>query len=107
MRSLNYSRAHETEADIEGLKMMQTARLDPTAMIAFYGIMQKETKDHAGPLDFLATHPNMGERLATLLTLAGPRPPQATSLLPNDEWKDIRSLCRLRQKTKDGRASSL
>ncbi len=107
MGSLHYSRAHETEADIEGLKMMQTARLDPTAMIAFYGIMQKETKDHAGPLDFLATHPNMGERLATLLTLAGPRPPQATSLLPNDEWKDIRSLCRLRQKTKDGGASSL
>ena len=32
--SLHYSRTHEREADIEGLRMMQAARLDPAAMIS-------------------------------------------------------------------------
>ena len=66
MGSLHYSRTHEKEADIEGLRMMQAAHLDPAAMIAFYGIMESGTEGRAGPPDFLSTHPDMGERLATL-----------------------------------------
>lgn len=95
MGSLHYSRTHETEADIEGLRMMQAARLDPAAMIAFYEVMQKNVRDHAGPPDFLSSHPDMGERLARLLTLAGPPPAQARTLLAGEDWKDIRTLCRL------------
>ena len=93
--SLHYSRAHEKEADIEGLRLMQAARLDPAAMIAFYGVMQNGADGHAGPPDFLSTHPDMGERLATLITLAGPPPPEAQRLLPGENWNDIRTLCRL------------
>jgi predicted Zn-dependent protease len=95
MSSLHYSRTHETEADIEGLRMMQAAHLDPAAMMAFYGTMEKGAQDQAGPPDFLSTHPDMGERLATLVTLAGPPPSDAQRLLPGEDWKDIRSLCRL------------
>ncbi|MFZ1503635.1 MAG: M48 family metallopeptidase [Nitrospira sp.] len=95
MSSLHYSRTHETEADIEGLRMMQAAHLDPAAMMSFYGTMEKGALDHAGPPDFLSTHPDMGERLATLVTLAGPPPSDAQRLLPGEDWKDIRSLCRL------------
>ncbi len=95
MGSLHYSRTHEREADIEGLRMMQAARLDPAAMIAFYGIMQQGARDHAGPPDFLSTHPDMGERLATLIALAGPPPTETLALLPGEDWKDIRTLCRL------------
>lgn len=94
--SLHYTRTHETEADLEGLHMMQAARLDPTAMILFYGVLQKDLQDQAGPPDFLSTHPDMGERLATLVALAGPPPPDARTLLPGEDWKDIRTLCRLR-----------
>ena len=95
MGSLHYSRTHEAEADLEGLRMMQAAHLDPAAMIAFYGTMQKGEQDHVGPPDFLSTHPDMGQRLATLITLAGPPPPEAKRLLPGDDWTDIRTLCRL------------
>lgn len=94
--SLHYTRTHETEADLEGLHMMQAARLDPTAMILFYGVLQKDLQDQAGPPDFLSTHPDMGERLAALVALAGPPPPDARTLLPGEDWKDIRTLCRLR-----------
>ena len=105
MGSLHYSRTHETEADIEGLRMMQAAHLDPTAMTAFYGTMEKGAQDHAGPPDFLSTHPDMGERLAKLVTLAGPPPSDAQQLLPGEDWKDIRSLCRLQAGGRSAAAS--
>lgn len=95
MGSLHYSRTHEEEADIKGLRMMQAAHLDPAAVIAFYGTLQKSEQDHAGPPDFLSTHPDMGRRLATLLALAGPTPTDARPLLPGEDWMDIRSLCRI------------
>ena len=75
--------------------MMQAAHLDPAAMMAFYGTMEKGALDQARPPDFLSTHPDMGERLATLVTLAGPPSSDAQRLLPGEDWKDIRSLCRL------------
>lgn len=96
MGTLHYSRAHETEADVEGLRMLQAARLDPAAMIAFYGIMHNGAEAHAGPPDFLSTHPDMGERLAILTSLAGPPPVNAVTLLPGEDWQDIRTLCRIR-----------
>jgi predicted Zn-dependent protease len=93
--SLHFDRTHEKEADIEGLRMMQAARLDPAAMIAFYGVMQNGAEGHAGPPDCLSTHPDMGERLATLVTLAEPPPAKVHRLLPGENWEDIPSLCRL------------
>ena len=105
MGSLHYTRNHETEADIEGLRMMQAARLDPAAMIAFYGTMERGAQDHAGPPDFLSTHPDMGERLATLIALAGPSPSDAQRLLPGEDWKDIRTLCRLQAGGRSASAS--
>lgn len=104
MGSLHYSRTHETEADIEGLRMIQAAHLDPAAMIAFYETMENGAQDHAGPPDFLSTHPDMGERLATLITLAGPPPSNTRRLLPGEDWKDIRTLCRLQT---NGRAAAV
>ncbi len=97
--ALHYSRSHETEADVEGLKMMQAAGLDPNGMIAFYGIMQRETKDAAGSLAFLDSHPEMAQRIVTLLTMAGPASEEASSLFSRDDWKDIRALCRIKQRT--------
>lgn len=93
--SLHYTRTHETEADLEGLHMMQAAHLDPTAMISFYGVLQNDQRYLAGSLDFLSTHPDMGERVAALLALAGPPPHDARTLLPGEDWTDIRTLCRL------------
>lgn len=98
MGSLHYSRTHETEADLEGFRMMQTARLDLAAMIALYRIMQKDGRDHAGPSDSLSTHPDMGERLAMLLRSAGPPTADIRTLLADDNWTDIRTLCRLQSR---------
>jgi len=103
MGALHYSRAHEQEADIEGLHMLQTAHLDPAAMMAMYGRMQQSDQSHHAPPEFLSTHPNMNDRLATLLALAAPPPSEPQPLLPGEDWPDIRSLCRLRD---NGRSTS-
>lgn len=96
MGALHYNRAHEREADIEGLHMLQAAHLDPAAMVAIYSSMQQSEQNHQAPPEFLSTHPDMNERLATLVALAGPTPPDPQPLLPGEDWADIRSLCRLR-----------
>jgi Zn-dependent protease with chaperone function len=96
MGSLHYSRAHETEADIKGLRMLQAANLDPAAMITIYGNMHNGAEGTSGPPDFLSTHPDMVQRLDTLINLAGPPPAHVITLLPGEDWKDIRSLCRLK-----------
>jgi predicted Zn-dependent protease len=96
MGSLQYSRTYETEADVKGFHMLQAAHLDPAAMIAFYEIMQNNAAVHAGPPDFLSSHPDMAERLARLISLAGPPPANRVTLLPGEDWQDIRTLCRLR-----------
>ncbi|HVG02684.1 MAG TPA: M48 family metallopeptidase [Nitrospira sp.] len=93
--SLHYSRIHETEADVAGLHMLLAARIDPAAMIAFYGTLPDDAEAHGGSADFLSTHPNMKERLATLMSLSDMPPANAVSLLPGEEWQDIRTLCRL------------
>ncbi len=96
MGALHYNRAHEREADIEGLHMLQAAHLDPAAMVAIYSSMQQSEQNHQAPPEFLSTHPDMNERLATLVALAGPTPLDPQQLLPGEDWTDIRSLCRLR-----------
>jgi Zn-dependent protease with chaperone function len=102
MGALHYSRWHEEEADLGGLRMMQAANLDPAAMIALYGTLQQAELDHAGAPDFLSTHPDMGRRLATLTALAGPPPTDARRLLPGEDWMDIRSLCRVQAARRSG-----
>jgi predicted Zn-dependent protease len=64
-------------------------------MIAFYETLQKAEQDHVGPPDFLSTHPNMDQRLATLTARAGTPLTDARQLLPGEDWEDIRTLCRL------------
>lgn len=76
--------------------MLHAAHLDPAAMVAIYRSMQQSEQPRDAPPEFLSTHPDMNERLATLLALASPPPSDPQPLLPGEDWQDIRSLCRLR-----------
>lgn len=96
MGALHDNRVHEREADIEGLHMLHAAHLDPAAMVAIYRSMHQSEQPRDAPPEFLSTHPDMNERLATLLALASPPPSDPQPLLPGEDWQDIRSLCRLR-----------
>lgn len=70
----NYSQAQETEADLEGARMMHKAGLDPQAMIQMLGNLPDAHLP--GALSWLSTHPNSEERIHSVrqfLADAAPR----------------------------------
>lgn len=90
---LRYSRLHEDEADREGLRLLQAAGIDPAGMIAFYRTMAEKEPHQAETVSSLSTHPDTGDRIATLIRLAGPPPQHPIALLPGSDWKHVRSIC--------------
>ncbi|MGZ0170135.1 MAG: M48 family metallopeptidase [Planctomycetales bacterium] len=60
----NYSQGQETEADLEGARMMHAAGIDPQAMIQMLGSLP-DAHLH-GALSWLSTHPNSGERIKSV-----------------------------------------
>ena len=90
---LGYSRAAEEEADTDGMKMLLAARVDPAGMIAFFDTLMKKESDPTGALRYLSTHPTSRDRVATLAALAARSPVQPVKLLPQSNWKEIRTLC--------------
>ena len=61
---LPYSRAHETEADLLGLRLMARAGFDPRASVVLWRNMAKVSK--GAPPEFLSTHPANQTRIANL-----------------------------------------
>ncbi|MBC8012221.1 MAG: M48 family metallopeptidase, partial [Burkholderiales bacterium] len=67
--SLAYSRSHETEADVVGLRFAAKAGYDPRAAASFWRKMAaKETGGR--PPQLLSTHPSSQERIQNLERLA-------------------------------------
>jgi predicted Zn-dependent protease len=67
--SLAYSRNHETEADVIGLRFAARAGYDPRAAVTFWTKMA-EKEGGARPPKFLSTHPPSAERIENLKRLA-------------------------------------
>jgi beta-barrel assembly-enhancing protease len=70
----NYSQVQETEADIEGARMMHEAGMDPRAMIEMLNNLPDSGLPHA--LSWLSTHPDSEERAATVQELLDGLPPR-------------------------------
>jgi predicted Zn-dependent protease len=90
---LRYSRRAEEEADIEGMKMLLAARVDPAGMITFFETMQKEEGSQAAALTYLSTHPMPAERIARLKAMAAGWKGTPAPLLPNEDWPDLTKRC--------------
>lgn len=62
---INFTRAHEKEADYIGIKTLANAGFDPNGMPAFFERMQKATRFYGNELpEFLRTHPVSVSRIA-------------------------------------------
>jgi predicted Zn-dependent protease len=90
---LRYSRDAERAADVDGLRLLRAASVDPAGMLAFFGAMQKQEGAPGGAARYLSTHPPSADRLQVLraLAAAGDRP--SVKLLPDYDWSDIRKIC--------------
>lgn len=90
---LRYGRAHEKEADTEGMQLMVRAGLDPNGMVEFFQILKKKSPEIPGALEYLSSHPNTQERINYLKQLAAQADLQPAKLMADTDWGDIRSVC--------------
>jgi predicted Zn-dependent protease len=89
---VRYGQELETEADREGMALMQTARLDARAMVKAFQNLPGDDDD-AGWWDWISTHPRMEDRLHALTAQAGlaryqPRPIDLTW-----DWNAVAAGC--------------
>jgi predicted Zn-dependent protease len=62
---LNFTRAHEHEADRVGVQLLADSNFDPQGMAAFFSRLQEESRYYGeGVPEFLSTHPVNTARLA-------------------------------------------
>ncbi|MFQ5561398.1 MAG: M48 family metallopeptidase, partial [Nitrospinota bacterium] len=64
LTELKFSRDAEREADLDGLRRLQEAQIDPRGMVSFFELMEK--KSSLNPPEILSTHPAPKDRLETL-----------------------------------------
>lgn len=67
---LPFSRLHESEADVIGLRFAAGAGYDPRAAISFWQKMKAASGDQGRPPEFLSTHPSPDNRIERLEELA-------------------------------------
>jgi Zn-dependent protease with chaperone function len=90
---LQYSRRAEAQADIEGMKLLLAARIDPGGMIRFFEALAKADKQPVMLLKYLSTHPSPIERIERLTALAARAPGPPVPLLPGVDWDDVKRIC--------------
>lgn len=87
--SLHHSRQAEEEADREGMRLLQAARLDPTAMVRAYQVL-KEAPDYGFPIPaYFSTHPQTEERIGKLEAIAKAAHYTPRTLGNRVEWEHI------------------
>jgi beta-barrel assembly-enhancing protease len=62
----SYSRGAETEADLEGARMLHAAKINPQAMASFFGKLKDEHGDIPGVLSWISTHPQHADRIESI-----------------------------------------
>jgi predicted Zn-dependent protease len=91
--TLRYSRHVESEADVEGLRMLFAAEVDPKGMIAFFESLRATERGLPAQARYLASHPLAADRVESLKRLASSAPHRSRPLLPDRDWGDVRRIC--------------
>src|SRR5262249_2749186 len=92
------------EADRDGMRMLHSAKIDPTGMVSFFRAMQREEGTPRRMARYLSTHPAATDRVQALTTLAAAAPGSPVKLLPEVDWSDVKKLCGARPGSDRGRA---
>jgi predicted Zn-dependent protease len=93
MGTLRYSRQNEEEADLEGMRMLLNAGIDPSGMISFFEGLEKKGVEAPDFLKYVSTHPLTHDRIEKLKSMASPsgRPP--VKLIEDYDWQEIKKIC--------------
>ena len=92
---LRYSRHHEEEADVEGLRLLVAANIDPKGMATFFESLKEEEGDTPHFLKYVSTHPDTVERIERLRSMAAHVEGHFVKLLPQYDWEDMHKICQV------------
>ena len=90
---MRYSRGIEEEADIEGMKMLVNAGINPEGMVTFFRTLKEKGAKIPSLLKYLSTHPSADDRIEKLNLLAARSRRKWVPLLTDYDWSDINKLC--------------
>lgn len=64
LKSLNYSRRLEKEADLNGLQILSERKIDCNGFVRLFELLKKETdKTGSPPIEWISSHPNLDKRI--------------------------------------------
>jgi Zn-dependent protease with chaperone function len=79
--------------NLEGMKMLLVARIDPAGMIAFFDGLAKQEGTKTAAFKYLSTHPIASDRTARLRGMASEWQSTPVKLLPSTDWARLAKLC--------------
>ncbi len=85
-----YSRDLETEADREGVVMLNRTGIGGGGLIKFFELIQKLEKKGISLPEYLSSHPITGSRIAAIGRISKPATAPA---LTETEWRTLRKIC--------------
>jgi predicted Zn-dependent protease len=91
--ALRFRREDEAEADREGMRMLQAARVDSRGMVEFFRKLAARQKSEPRVIAYLSTHPQTSERLATLSRQARISAVQPEPFPSSSRWSQLKSPC--------------
>lgn len=89
---LAYQRGDESEADRDGLRLLEEARIDPEAMVRMLEILENVQGDAPEPLRYFSSHPLTKDRIEEVRKMASGYRGKAVRLLIGEKWPP--ALCR-------------
>jgi predicted Zn-dependent protease len=91
--ALSFRREDEAEADRDGMKMLQAARIDSRGMISFFQKLAARQSSEPRLVGYLSTHPQTSQRLEALNRLAEASKTSPEPLRFSGPWGDLKSGC--------------
>jgi len=91
--SLRYGRKAEEEADREGVRLLQAARVDPAGMATLFARMQQRLGDVPRMTTYLSTHPRTETRIRRAAEFAREGGGAPVPLMGALEWDAVRRAC--------------
>jgi hypothetical protein len=87
---LKFGRAAETQADLEGARIMSEAGYDPNDMAGFFELLQSQTGQRTP--EFMSDHPDPGNRVAAIKRELPRLKVSSTPIRDSDEFRQVKGL---------------
>lgn len=95
--ALSYRRGDESEADREGMRLLQAAQVDPSGAVAIMRTLQTRHDDAPRFATYLMSHPSTADRVAQLEALSRQSRHESRALLDSATWDRVRRICSERE----------